>query len=102
MPSSNSGNDSGTAGGSGSAAVLQDIVEFQKLMPGQQQIVVQFLEVFEFELEQAVIPCRPLRRLVGHDAERLHLRVRQVVRKGNGHLGQAEHEGRFQTQMPRQ
>ena len=69
-------------------------------MPGQQQIVVQFLEVFEFEPEQAVIPCRPLRRLVGHDAERLHLRVRQVVREGNGHLGQAEHEGRFQPQMP--
>ena len=41
----------GNGGRLGLGGVLQDIVEFQKLMPGQQQIVVQFLEVFEFEPE---------------------------------------------------
>ena len=59
----------------------QEAIEVGGIKPGQIEIKVGFPEIFEFKVEQFVVPFRPVGGSVRQQPKRLDLGIRELVRE---------------------
>ena len=79
--------------------VGQQLVQLAVGEADQRQVEILGQQIVQFRRQQKFIPLRPVRRLVGQQAERLDLRLRQFVRENDGHGVETEKARRLQPQM---
>ena len=69
---------------------VQELVEFVRVEAQERQVEVGFLQVFDFEREQVIVPFRDLAGLVVGDAVGFHLFGGQVVGDDDRDFRQSE------------